>query len=117
MPKNTMRPIHPGEVLLEEFLKPLEMSPAYLAEALGFNEREIKRVCNGNQPVTVVLALALARFWKTSVDMWLDMQQSHDLKMAEINYGTDIKRRIKPYSKTAWKKYQKLMAPYRSNRA
>lgn len=104
MSKSNMRPIHPGEILLEEFLKPLEMTEAHLAAALGTSEVVIRSVCRGRRPINAILALQLARYWKTSPDLWLNMQLEYNLKEAQNLFGTSIKRQIKPFSKTAWKK-------------
>jgi addiction module HigA family antidote len=82
-PKYGMRPIHPGEVLQEEFLKPLEMSSRRLAESLGVPHNRISAIVAGERDVTADTALRLGRALGTTPEFWLNLQQAYDLRTAE----------------------------------
>jgi antitoxin HigA-1 len=72
--------IHPGEILLEEFLKPLEMTQAAAAKALGMSAVRLNELVRGKRGVTADTALRLAQFFKTSPQFWMHMQAGFDLK-------------------------------------
>jgi addiction module HigA family antidote len=82
-PKNGMRPIHPGEILREEFLRPLDMSSRKLADAIGVPPNRVSAIVAGERDVTPDTALRLARAFDTSPEFWLNLQQTHDLRAAE----------------------------------
>jgi addiction module HigA family antidote len=81
--KNQMRPIHPGEVLREEFLVPLELSANALAQAIGVPANRISTIVAGERNVTADTALRLARALGTTPEFWLNLQQSYELRLAE----------------------------------
>jgi len=83
LPKNKMRPIHPGEVLREEFLRPLELSANAFAAVLGVPTNRVTEILNCNGSVTADTALRLARALDTSPESWLNLQQAYDLRVAE----------------------------------
>jgi antitoxin HigA-1 len=95
-PKNRMRPVHPGEVLREEFLGPLGMSANHLARELGVPANRISSILNGSRSVTADTALRLGRYFAMSPDFWLNLQKTFDLRTAEIVHGKEIERTIKP---------------------
>lgn len=74
--------IHPGEILLEEFLKPLEMTQAAAAKALGMSTVRINELVRGKRGVTADTALRLAQLFKTTPQLWMHMQANFDLKVA-----------------------------------
>lgn len=74
-------PIHPGEILHEEYLIPLKMSAGALAKALNVPRTRIERLVTGATPVTTDTALRLAKFFKTSPELWMNMQAGYDLKI------------------------------------
>lgn len=82
-PKNGMRPIHPGEILDEEFLKPLDMSARKLAELVRVPHNRISAIVAGTRDVTADTALRLARAFDTTPEFWMNLQASHDLRKAE----------------------------------
>lgn len=75
-------PIHPGEILREEYLMPLGMSAGNLAKRLGVPRTRIERLVAGRTPVTTDTALRLAKFFATSPEFWMHMQSGYDLKIA-----------------------------------
>jgi addiction module HigA family antidote len=94
---NRMRPIHPGEILLEEYLKPLNMSANALATVLGVPANRISAIVAGKRSVTADTALRLARAVGTTPEFWLNMQMVHDLRVAEMESGAAVRavRRIR----------------------
>jgi addiction module HigA family antidote len=82
-PKNRMRPIHPGEILREDFLLPLGMSANALAQALHVPANRITMLAGEKRAMTADTALRLARYFGTSPEFWLDLQKAHELRLAE----------------------------------
>jgi antitoxin HigA-1 len=91
---------HPGEVLNEEFLKPLGMSVNALAIALRVPATRIGAVVKGERAVTADTALRLARFYGTSPEFWMNLQAMHDLTKARMESGEAIARDVRP--RAAW---------------
>ncbi len=81
--RNAMRPIHPGEILLEEFLRPLDMSANALAQVLGVPANRISAIIAGDRGVTADTALRLSRALGTTPEFWLNLQQTFELRSAE----------------------------------
>ncbi len=88
--------IHPGEVLLEEFLRPLELSQNRLARSLGVPPRRINEIALGKRAVTADTALRLARYFGTSERFWLGLQVDYDLEKARLQLGERLEREITP---------------------
>ncbi len=82
--KKTMAPIHPGEVLLEEFLKPLGVTQHRLAVSIGVPPRRINEIVHGKRGISADTALRLARFFGTSDRLWLNLQSRFDLLCLEV---------------------------------
>jgi len=91
---NGMRPIHPGEVLREEFLVPLGMSAHALALELKVPAPRINDIVRERRAVTTDTALRLARYFGTTPQFWLNLQASYDLKIAERELGPKIEREV-----------------------
>lgn len=91
IPRNAMRPIHPGEILREEYLVPLGMSANALAHALGVPANRVSSIVVGDRSVTADTALRLARAFNTTPEFWLNMQQSYDLRLAETDSASDLR--------------------------
>jgi addiction module HigA family antidote len=89
-PKNKMRPIHPGEVLREEFLIPLGMSAHALALELRVPAPRINDIVRERRAVTPDTALRLARYFGTTAQFWMNLQTSYDLKSVEMKIGLKI---------------------------
>lgn len=82
-----LQPVHPGEVLLEEFLKPLQLSQNQLALALRVPARRVNEIVLGKRRITADTALRLARYFKMSPQFWLGLQMDYDLDVAEDALG------------------------------
>jgi antitoxin HigA-1 len=89
---------HPGEVLGEEFLKPLGMSVNALAMALCVPATRIGAIVKGERSVTADTALRLARFFRTSPEFWMGLQSMHDLTKARMEHGRTIEHDVHPHA-------------------
>lgn len=99
--QNGMRPVHPGEVLREDFLAPLNMSVNALAKALGIPTPRINDVARERRGVTPDTAMRLARYFGGDARSWLNLQTAHDLRVAELANAKDIERSITPMKKAS----------------
>lgn len=89
------RPVHPGEVLREEFLVPFKLTHSQLAAVLKVPTSRVNQIVNEHRGVTADTALRLARALGTSPEFWLNLQASYELRKAELELGKALKR-IKP---------------------
>ena len=99
MTVNNMRPIHPGEILREEFLTPAGMSANALARALRVNAPRINDIVRERRGITPDTALRLAVYLQTSPEFWLNLQTAYDLKVADAAEGRVIRAEVVPLSK------------------
>ncbi|MGH7565156.1 MAG: HigA family addiction module antitoxin [Gemmatimonadota bacterium] len=99
MPPKRLPPVHPGEVLDEEFLKPLGLSQHRLALDIGVDPRRINEIVLGKRSVTANTALRLARFFDTSPEFWLGLQAQYDLDVEEDELGDKLEREVRVYEK------------------
>jgi addiction module HigA family antidote len=96
MVKNGMRPIHPGEILREDFLKPLGMSAHALAVALRVPAPRVNDIVRERRSVTPDTAMRLARYLGGDAQSWMNLQVAYDLRTAEIAEGKAIEREVLP---------------------
>jgi antitoxin HigA-1 len=89
-------PIHPGEILAEEFMAPLGLSAYALARALGVPRNRVTAIVNGERAITAETALRLGRYFGTSPQWWLNMQAFYDLEVARIRHGQEVEREVQP---------------------
>ncbi len=94
-------PIHPGEILREEFLRPLGMNMNNLAIELHVPANRITQIVEGRRSVTGETALRLARYFGTSAEFWLSIQKDYDLEIARDEFETEVKRQVRPRDKAA----------------
>ncbi|MDF1536932.1 MAG: HigA family addiction module antitoxin [bacterium] len=90
-----LKPIHPGEILLEEFLAPLGLSQNRLALDLGVPARRINEIVLGKRRITADTALRLSRYFGTSPQFWLGIQTDYDLDVAEDELGERLVREVR----------------------
>jgi addiction module HigA family antidote len=95
MVKNGMRPIHPGEILREEYMVPLGLSSNALAHALGVTPARINDIVRERRGITADTALRLARYFRTDAQSWINLQASYDLRVAELAAGETMERVVK----------------------
>lgn len=100
MATNQMRPIHPGEVLREEFTEPLHISISNLANALHLPISEINDIMAEKRAIDANVALRLAHYFNTTAQFWLTLQTVYDLKITEHELGNEIRYKISPFKKT-----------------
>ena len=92
--KNGMRPVHPGEVLREDFLIPLGLSATALAKALCVSAQRINNIVREQRGITADTAMRLARYFGGDVRSWLNLQAAYDLRVAEIENARRIEREV-----------------------
>jgi addiction module HigA family antidote len=88
-------PIHPGEILMEDFMKPLGLSQYRLAKDIGVTPIRISQIVNGKRSISVDTAMRLARYFGTSAAVWLRLQVRYDLEIAEREISDRINREVK----------------------
>ena len=88
--------IHPGEILLEEFLLPMELSQNRIARSIGVPPRRINEIVQGKRSVTADTALRLARFFGTSEQFWMGLQADYELEEARRRLGRRLNREVQP---------------------
>lgn len=101
MSRRDLPPVHPGEILLEEFLKPMNISRYRLAKSIGVPQRRIDEICTGKRSITADTALRLARFFSTDAQSWMNLQAEYDLESAEISLAERIEREVTPLDNAA----------------
>ncbi len=96
-----LKPIQPGEVLLEEFLKPMKISQNQLALAIGVPSRHINEIVSGRRKITADMALRLARYFNVSAQFWLGLQMDYDLDLATDVLADRLIHEVRPYALAA----------------
>jgi addiction module HigA family antidote len=99
MARKRLDPVHPGEVLLHEFLEPLDLTQYRLAKSLKVPARRINEIVHGTRAVSADTALRLARFFGTSDRFWLNLQAAYDLDLERDRRGDTIKREVPVFRK------------------
>jgi addiction module HigA family antidote len=95
MPRRKLAPIHPGEVLNEEFLSPLGISQYRLAKETSVPPRRINEIVHGTRAISADTALRLARYFGTSERFWLNLQSRYDLEIEKDRLGNRLQREVK----------------------
>ena len=98
--KNSMRPVHPGEILRDE-LEELGLSANAMAHALDVPANRISAILKGQRGVTADTALRLSRFFGTTPQVWLNLQKTYELRVAENTSGKQIAKSVKPWDAVA----------------
>ena len=94
MIEDKLNPIHPGEVLLEEFLKPMNISASQIAEDLKISQALIEKIIEGEKPISADIALRLARYFNVCPQFWLGLQMDYDLDITEDQMGEKINSEV-----------------------
>ncbi len=92
--KKSLDPIHPGEILLEEFMKPIGISINRLARDIAVPPGRISQIVNGKRSITADTALRLGKYFGASPEIWLDLQSDYDLRIARRTIWPEIEKRI-----------------------
>ena len=94
MGRRKMAPIHPGEVLIEEFLKPLGLTQYRVAKDIGVPQRRIHEIVHGKRTVTAATVLRLARYFRTSERFWLNIQARYDLEIEKDRLRDRLEKEV-----------------------
>ena len=97
MMANGMRPIHPGEILREEYLQPMDMSVNALSTRLRVPATRLHEIVKERRAITADTAMRLARFFGGDPQSWLNLQSAYELRVAEIATAAEIREDVKPY--------------------
>jgi len=98
MSEQTLPPIHPGEILLEEFLQPLEISQYRLAKDIGVPPRRINEIVQGKRAISPDTALRLSRYFSLSERFWINLQTRYDLEMEKDRLQDRLEREVRIYA-------------------
>jgi len=101
MKKNKIPPVHPGEILLEEFLKPMGISQNRLALDMRVPPRRINEIVHGKRRITADTALRLGRYFGMSAQFWLGLQMDYDLDMEEDRLGSRLMQEVRQHAALA----------------
>ncbi len=99
--KNGMRPVHPGEVLLEDYIKPMGISVRAVAIALHVPYSRLSEITKGERGVSADTALRLERYFGSDAKGWLNLQAAYELRVAEIENGKAIAKEVQPLAAAA----------------
>jgi addiction module HigA family antidote len=92
---NRLPPVHPGEILLEDFMKPLGITQYRLAKDIGVPSLRVSQIVRGKRSVTADTAMRLARYFGTSAGVWMRIQARYDLEVAQAMYAAQIAKEVK----------------------
>jgi antitoxin HigA-1 len=98
MKTKKLAPVHPGEILLEDFLKPMGISQYLLAKGIKVHPRRINEIVHGKRSITADTALRLARFFGTSAELWVNLQSGYDLAITKDKVLARFEQEIHPYA-------------------
>ena len=96
MATKKLRPVHPGDILLHDFMQPLKLSSYKLAKELGVTAPSINEIVRRRRAVSAEMALRLSRYFGTSAQLWLNLQSQYDLEVARRRIGKRLERAIHP---------------------
>ncbi len=96
MAERDIPPIHPGEILKEEFLDPMGISQYRLAQSISVAPRRINEIVHGRRAITADTALRLGRYFGMEAEFWLNLQAHYDLEVAQAALGTRLDREVEP---------------------
>ena len=95
MTKREFPPIHPGEILLEDFLKPMDISQYYVAHSIGVPPRRINEIVHGKRGITADTALRLGRFFGMEAQFWINLQTRYDLEVTREELSDRLNEEVK----------------------
>jgi antitoxin HigA-1 len=100
MQEERMPPVHPGEILLEDFMKPMGITQYRLAKGMKVYPRKINEIVQGKRAITADTALRLARFFGTSAEVWMNLQSHYDLEVARDELEERVEQEVVPYPRS-----------------
>ena len=93
-----LKPIHPGEILLEEFTKPMDISINQLARDIVVPPGRISAIVNGKRAITADTALRLGKYFGVSPEVWMGLQADYDLRVAQRAIGAEVEKRVQRHA-------------------
>ena len=99
MKETRIPPVHPGEVLLEDFLKPLDISQYRLAKEMKVYPRKINEIVHGKRAITADTALRLSRYFGTSAELWMNLQALYDLEKTRDEIEAQLEKEVVPLNR------------------
>ena len=101
MKKRDFPPIHPGEILVKEFLEPLKISQYRLAKDIGVTPRRINEIVHGRRAISADTALRLSQFFGMEAQFWMNLQSRYDMEVTRDQLQDKIKKEVRPFSRAA----------------
>ena len=98
MTKRDFPPVYPGEILLEDFLKPMDISQYYVAQSIRVSPRRINEIVQGKRRITADTALRLGRFFSMEPQFWMNLQTRYDLEIAREELSERLNKEVKVHS-------------------
>jgi len=96
--RKLLEPIHPGEILLEDFMKPLDVSINRLARDIAVPPGRVSAIVNGKRAITADTALRLGKYFNVSPEVWMGLQADYDLRVAQRVIGAEVERRVQRHA-------------------
>ena len=96
--RKLLEPIHPGEILLEDFMKPMDVSINRLARDIAVPPGRISAIVNGKRAITADTALRLGKYFNVSPEVWMGLQADYDLRVAQRTIGAEVDRRVQRHA-------------------
>jgi addiction module HigA family antidote len=106
--KRDMPPVHPGEILIEDFLKPLGITQYRLAKSIGVPQRRIGEIVSGKRAITADTALRLAKFFGTDAQSWLNLQTHYDLEVARDSLQAKLEQEVTPMAQVGQREIESM---------
>ena len=96
--RKLLEPIHPGEILFEDFMKPMDVSINRLARDIAVPPGRISAIVNGKRAITADTALRLGKYFNVSPEVWMGLQADYDLRVAQRTIGAEVDRRVQQHA-------------------
>ena len=96
--RKLLEPIHPGEILLEDFMKPMDVSINRLARDIAVPPGRVSAIVNGKRAISADTALRLGKYFNVSPEVWMGLQADYDLRMAQRSIGAEVDRRVQQHA-------------------
>jgi addiction module HigA family antidote len=96
--RKLLEPIHPGEILLEDFMKPLDVSINRLARDIAVPPGRVSAIVNGKRAISADTALRLGKYFNVSPEVWMGLQADYDLRVAQRSIGAEVDRRVQRHA-------------------
>lgn len=96
--RKLLEPVHPGKILLDDFMKPMDVSINRLARDIAVPPTRVSAIVNGKRAITADTALRLGKYFNVSPDVWMGLQADYDLRMAQRAIGAEVDKRVQRHA-------------------